>query len=242
MPLTHPVCKWVAVVWGAGCGVSWRGETSRLNVGELKCNYQAITNGSRLGKNHTGFFFFCRGVNLISISTVIHKPLLSALKCWRRADIHDLFCFAINLSLLHPYSVQSNGLSAALTSPQFCLDVLHFLSCCWKSPSEYIYLSVEKDAFFGSQQYDIVWHLLDTRASRSLPEKYTKGCFRQTKPEVLLNSCCNTLYIQKAHVNNHHIYNNKVFTWRRCAPRCCSNMSVAREWDDRLTANRKDTK
>lgn len=28
-------------------------------------------------------------------------------------------------------------------------------------------------------------------------------------------------------------------TWRRCAPRCCSNMSVAREWDDRLTADRK---
>lgn len=41
---------------GVGRRVSRRGETSRLNVGELKCNYQAITAGGRLGgKNHTVF-------------------------------------------------------------------------------------------------------------------------------------------------------------------------------------------
>lgn len=32
-----------------------------------------------------------------------------------------------------------------------------------------------------------------------------------------------------------------VITCKRCAPRCCSNMSVAREWDDRLTAGRRQT-
>lgn len=41
---------------GVGCRVLRRGETSRLNVGELKCNYQAITAGGRLGgENHTVF-------------------------------------------------------------------------------------------------------------------------------------------------------------------------------------------
>lgn len=27
-----------------------------------------------------------------------------------------------------------------------------------------------------------------------------------------------------------------MFTCNRCAPRCCSNMSVAREWEERRTA------
>lgn len=49
MQLTHPVCKCVAGVWGVVCRVSRRGETSRMNVGELKCNYQAITVEERLG-------------------------------------------------------------------------------------------------------------------------------------------------------------------------------------------------
>lgn len=34
---------------GVGRRVSRRGETSRMNVGELKCNYQAITVEERLG-------------------------------------------------------------------------------------------------------------------------------------------------------------------------------------------------
>ena len=41
---------------GVGRHVSRRGETSRLNVGELKCNYQAITEGGWLGGEiHTVF-------------------------------------------------------------------------------------------------------------------------------------------------------------------------------------------
>lgn len=38
------------------CRVSRRGETSRMNVGELKCNYQAITVEERLGGDESYSF------------------------------------------------------------------------------------------------------------------------------------------------------------------------------------------
>lgn len=59
----------------AGCGESCvvaRRKTSRLNVGELKCNYQAITAAGRLGRkeSYSFFSFFFRSINLIPINAV----------------------------------------------------------------------------------------------------------------------------------------------------------------------------
>lgn len=93
------------------------GETSRLNVGELKCNYRAITEGGWLGGAGEIIQFFW-SVNLISISAA-HQAFPSSFKMpedWKHA-----WCFFVfNTTFLTSESSAPPNLKLLLVQSTIC--------------------------------------------------------------------------------------------------------------------------